>query len=67
MEKALAGVVFGLVAFVLTQELVGVLITGTDTGSVLLQQLLPLAIAIGVVIGGLLAMLKSADSGKGEE
>lgn len=48
----------GLVVFIMVQELVGALITGTDSGSVIIQNVLALAVAIGVVIMALSTFLK---------
>ena len=44
-------------------ELVDALVTGTDTGSVIIQNILALAVAIGVVIAALMTFLK----GKGAD
>lgn len=43
----------------MVQELVGALVTGTDAGSVIIQNILALAVAIGVVIAALMTFLKS--------
>lgn len=43
----------------MVQELVSALVTGTDTGSVIIQNILALAVAIGVVIAALMTFLKS--------
>lgn len=44
-------------------ELVGALVTGTDTGSVIIQNILALAVAIGVVIAALMTFLKPGRKG----
>lgn len=41
----------GLIAFVISDTFLTGLITGTDTGSVLLQDILPIVLAAGVAIG----------------
>jgi len=40
-------------------ELVSALVTGTDTGSVIIENILGLAVAIGVVIAALNTFLKT--------
>lgn len=57
MTKGLISVAIGLVVFIMVQELVGALITGTDTGSVIIQNILALAVAIGVVLAALMTFL----------
>jgi len=39
-------------------QLVAALVTGTDTGSVIIQNILALAVAIGVVLAALMTFLK---------
>jgi len=39
-------------------QLVAALVTGTDTGSVIIQNILSLAVAIGVVLAALMTFLK---------
>jgi len=56
--KGLLGVVIGLVTFIVVQQLPAALITGPDTGSTIIQNILSLAIAIGVVIGAFNTFLK---------
>lgn len=58
MQKALISVAVGLVTFIMVQQLVEALVTGTDTGSVIIQNILALAVAIGVVLLALTAFLK---------
>lgn len=58
MQKALVSVAVGLVTFIMVQQLVDALVTGTDTGSVIIQNILALAVAIGVVLLALTAFLK---------
>jgi len=41
-------------------QLVEALVTGTDTGSVIIQNILSLAVAIGVVLAALMTFLKGA-------
>jgi len=56
--KGLLGVVIGLVTFIVVQQLTAALITVTATGSTIIQNILSLAIAIGVVIGAFNTFLK---------
>ena len=58
MTKGLISVAIGLVVFIMVQELVGALVTGTDSGSTIIQNVLALAVAIGVVILALTTFLK---------
>jgi hypothetical protein len=51
-----------LVTFIIVQQLVGTLVTGSDTGSLLIINILALAVAIGVVVGALRSFL-SGDKG----
>lgn len=59
MAKGLISVVIGLVIFIMVDALVAALITGTDTGSVIIQNILSLAVAIGVVLLALTTFLKA--------
>jgi hypothetical protein len=45
--------------FIVVQQLVDALVTGTDTGSTIIINILSLAVAIGVVIGALSIFLKA--------
>jgi len=58
LTKGLISVAIGLVVFIMVQELVGALVTGTDSGSTIIQNVLALAVAIGVVILALTTFLK---------
>ena len=58
MTKGLISVAIGLVVFIMVQELVGALVKGTDTGSVIIQNVLALAVAIGVVLLALTTFMK---------
>lgn len=49
--NVLKDIMVGVVIFVAVQQLIDTLITGTDTGSVLIQALLLLVIGIAVIIG----------------
>ena len=60
MTKGLIGVILGLVTFIIVQQLVGTLVTGTDTGSLLIINILALAVAIGVVVGALRSFLSGS-------
>jgi hypothetical protein len=59
MRSALLTIVVGLVVYVVANELITSLVTGTGTGDTLLQNLLPLAIAVGVVLAGLTMFVKA--------
>ena len=59
MAKGLISVAIGLVVFIMTTQLVSALVTGTDTGSVIIQNVLALAVAIGVVLLALTTFLKT--------
>ena len=59
MTKGLLDVAIGLVVFILAKQLVTSLVTGTDSGSVIIQNVLALAIAIGVVIAALTTFLRT--------
>jgi len=50
MIKGLIGVAIGLVTYIVVSQLVTALVTGTATGDVIIQNILGLAVAIGVVI-----------------
>jgi len=63
VTKGLIGVILGLVTFIIVQQLVGTLVTGSDTGSLLIINILALAVAIGVVVGALRSFLSGS---KGE-
>ena len=54
--KSLVGIAIGLVVFVVADNLIDQLITGTDTGSVLIQSILLLVIGVAIVIGVLKAL-----------
>jgi len=54
--KSLVGIAIGLVVFVVADELIENLITGTDTGSVLIQSVLLLVVGVAIIIGVLKAL-----------
>jgi hypothetical protein len=60
VTKGLIGVILGLVTFIIVQQLVGTLVTGSDTGSLLIINILALAVAIGVVVGALRSFLSGS-------
>lgn len=62
MTKALMFVAMGLVVFIMADQLITTLITGTDTGSTLIQNLVALSIAIGIVVGALKIFLSGKTS-----
>lgn len=49
--RGLVTVVVGVVAFVVIDSLISNIITGTDTGSVILQNLLRVIVAASILIG----------------
>ena len=49
--RGLVTVVIGVVAFVVIDELISSVITGTDTGSVIIQNLLRVIVAASILIG----------------
>lgn len=49
--RGLVTVVIGVVAFVVIDSLIINIITGTDTGSVILQNLLRVVVAAAILIG----------------
>ena len=49
--RGLVTVVVGVVAFVVIDSLIANIITGTDTGSVILQNLLRVIVAASILIG----------------
>ena len=61
MLRAIELVAIGVFFFVLTRELTTTLITGTDAGSVVLQNGAALAIAAGITIAALLGLTKIRD------
>ncbi len=60
MVKGLVSVAIGLVCFIMVSQLITALVTGTDTGSVIIKNILALAVAIGVVLAALTTFLKGA-------
>ncbi len=49
--RGLVTVVIGVVAFVVIDNLITSIITGTDTGSVIIQNLLRVIVAASILIG----------------
>ena len=49
--RGLVTVVIGVVAFVVIDTLISKVITGTDTGSVIIQNLLRVIVAASILIG----------------
>ena len=54
--RGLVTVVIGVVAFVVIDELISSVITGTDTGSVIIQNLLRVIVAAAILIGVVMSM-----------
>lgn len=59
MIKGLIGVAIGLVSYIVVAQLVSALVTGTNTGDVIIQNILGLAVAIGVVLFAFTTFLKT--------
>ena len=57
MVNALKNIAIGMVIFIVADQLIDALVTGEDTGSVLIQTLVPLGIGIGVAIYAIIALL----------
>lgn len=51
MMKAFGTILGGVIVFVAVSAIIDNVITGTDTGSVLLQSLLTLIVAAGILFG----------------
>ena len=56
--RGLVTVVIGVVAFVVIDTLISSIITGTDTGSVILQNLLRVIVAASILIGVVMSIGK---------
>jgi len=56
--RGLVTVVIGVVAFVVIDSLITNIITGTDTGSVILQNLLRVIVAASILIGVVMSIGK---------
>ena len=56
--RGLVTVVIGVVAFVVIDTLISSIITGTDTGSVILQNLLRVIVAAAILIGVVMSIGK---------
>ena len=48
MAKGLISVAIGLVTFIMVDQLVTALVTGTDTGSTIIQNILSLGLLLGL-------------------
>jgi uncharacterized protein YqhQ len=57
--RSLVTVVIGVVAFVVIDSLITNIIQGTDTGSVILQNLLRVIVAAAIIIGVVMGVGKS--------
>lgn len=58
--RGLVTVVIGVVAFVVIDSLITNIITGTDTGSVILQNLLRVIVAASILIGVVMSIGKGS-------
>lgn len=54
--RSLVTVIIGVIAFVIIDKLIGAVITGTDTGSVLIQTLLRMIVAAAILIGVVMSL-----------
>ena len=54
--RGLITVVIGVIAFVIIDELLKAIITGTDTGSVILRSLLRIIVAAGILISVVMSL-----------
>lgn len=54
--RGLVTVVIGVIAFVVIDSLISNLITGTDTGSIILQNLLRVIVAAAILIGVVMSL-----------
>jgi len=57
--RGLVTVVIGVIAFVVIENLVSNVITGTDTGSTILQNLLLIIVAAMIMIGAVMSIGKN--------
>lgn len=57
--RGLVTVVIGVVAFVVIDSLITNIITGTDTGSVIIQNLLRVIVAASILIGVVMSIGRS--------
>lgn len=61
--RGLVTVVIGVVAFVVIDSLIRNIITGTDTGSVILQNLLRVIVAAAILIGVVMSVGRGGPKG----
>ena len=54
--RGLVTVVIGVIAFVIIDELLTAVITGTDTGSVIIRGLLRIIVAASILIGVVMSL-----------
>lgn len=57
MTTAFKNIAIGVIIFIVTLTLIKSMVTGTDTASVLVQTLVPLAVGVGVAIYAVVALL----------
>jgi hypothetical protein len=58
VTNALKAIVLGVVVYIVVQNLISTMITGTTIGDTLLTDLVPLAVAVGIVWAALSSFLK---------
>jgi hypothetical protein len=57
LTTAFKNIAIGVIIFIVTLTLIKSMVTGTDTASVLVQTLVPLAVGVGVAIYAVVALL----------
>jgi len=58
VTSALKAIILGIVIYIVAQQLISQMITGTTIGDNLITSLVPLAIAVGIVWAALSSFLK---------
>ena len=58
MTNALKAIVLGIVIYIVAQQLITEMVTGTTIGDNLITSLVPLSIAVGIVWAALSSFLK---------
>jgi len=63
LTAAFKNIAIGVIIFIVTLTLIKTMVTGTDTASVLVQTLVPLAVGVGVAIYAVVALLGVGSKG----
>jgi len=50
MKETITAVLGGLITYIVSQELIGSMVTGTTTGDTLIQDIVPIVLAVAVVM-----------------